>query len=178
MIKSVNTGIQKLIERFVRFSSSDYTMPVRHHHFYKIAEGDWINTLILMPVSEITEYMGMKQVTGKRQQIQSENPFDLCASIFWVIPEQANLWPDECHEPLPERTAHFSACFLLTYAGKVAEKIYWLGGGSVGEPLVAGALGSTEFQIKSSVWIAQILQKGMSRKPNWKVRESPAEIRN
>ncbi len=54
-------GYKKLIEALREIFQSDYTMPLRHHHFYKTPEGDE-NTLILMPVWN-SEYMGMKQVT-------------------------------------------------------------------------------------------------------------------
>lgn len=49
-----------LIDALRRIFLSDYTMPVRHHHFYHAGEAV-ANTLILMPVWN-DHYLGIKQV--------------------------------------------------------------------------------------------------------------------
>src|SRR3546814_5393253 len=49
-----------LIDAFRAMFLADYTMPVRHHHFYETDAGIE-NTLILMPVWN-ERYLGVKQV--------------------------------------------------------------------------------------------------------------------
>ena len=58
---------KKLIEALREIFQSDYTMPVRHHHFYQTDEGEE-NTLILMPVWN-NEYLGPKLGPSEAAQI-------------------------------------------------------------------------------------------------------------
>ncbi|WP_295117454.1 ornithine cyclodeaminase family protein [uncultured Chitinophaga sp.] len=66
MLQISNTDIEKsldcpsLIAALRDMFSSEFTMPLRHHHFYSLP-GGIDNTLILMP-SWNNEYMGIKQV--------------------------------------------------------------------------------------------------------------------
>jgi ornithine cyclodeaminase len=103
---------KKLIEALREIFQSDYTMPIRHHHFYKTSEGD-DNTLILMPVWN-DEYMGMKQVTVAPANANRNKP-----SIF----AQYILSDFKTGEPLammnateltcPKNGLHLRTCFFL-----------------------------------------------------------------
>ena len=63
---------KKLIEALREIFKTEYTQPVRHHHFYKTPAGDE-NTLILMPVWN-SEFMGLKQVTVALANAKNDLP--------------------------------------------------------------------------------------------------------
>ncbi|WP_339752665.1 ornithine cyclodeaminase family protein [Algoriphagus aquimarinus] len=143
-------GYTELIEALREIFQSDYTMPVRHHHFYKTAEGD-DNTLILMPVWN-SEYMGMKQVTVAPANASRNMP-----SIF----AQYILSNSKTGEPLAmmnatELTARRTACTSALAASylcrKDAENLLVVGGGSVAKHLVQAHLAVRSFK-KVSVWM-------------------------
>ncbi|SFB54168.1 bifunctional Delta(1)-pyrroline-2-carboxylate/Delta(1)-piperideine-2-carboxylate reductase [Algoriphagus aquimarinus] len=143
-------GYTELIEALREIFQSDYTMPVRHHHFYKTAEGD-DNTLILMPVWN-SEYMGMKQVTVAPANASRNMP-----SIF----AQYILSNSKTGEPLAmmnatELTARRTACTSALAASYLcredAENLLVVGGGSVAAHLVQAHLAVRNFK-KVSVWM-------------------------
>ena len=141
---------KKLIEALREIFQSDYTMPVRHHHFYKTSEGD-ANTLILMPVWN-DEYMGMKQVTVAPANANRNMP-----SIF----AQYILSDSKTGEPLAmmnatELTARRTACTSALASSYLcredAENLLIVGGGSVARHLVQAHRTVRNFK-KISVWM-------------------------
>jgi ornithine cyclodeaminase len=143
-------GYKKLIEALREIFQSDYTMPLRHHHFYKTPAGDE-NTLILMPVWN-GEYLGMKQVT-----VAPANARDNMPSIF----AQYILSDSKTGEPLAmmnatELTARRTACTSALAASylcrKDAENLLIVGGGKVAQHLVQAHLAVRNFK-KVSIWM-------------------------
>lgn len=143
-------GYTELIEALREIFQSDYTMPVRHHHFYKTAEGD-DNTLILMPVWN-SEYMGMKQVTVAPANASRDMP-----SIF----AQYILSNSNTGEPLAmmnatELTARRTACTSALAASYLcredAKNLLVVGGGSVAKHLVQAHMAVRNFK-KVNVWM-------------------------
>jgi len=141
---------KKLIETLREIFQSDYTMPVRHHHFYKTSEGD-DNTLILMPVWN-DKYMGMKQVTVAPANANRNKP-----SIF----AQYILSDSKTGEPLAmmnatELTARRTACTSALASSYLcredAENLVIVGGGFVAKHLVQAYLAVRNFK-KISVWM-------------------------
>jgi len=147
---SEHLDYKKLIEALREIFQSDYTMPVRHHHFYKTPEGD-DNTLILMPVWN-SEYMGMKQVTVAPANAKRNMP-----SIF----EQYILSDSKTGQPLAmmnateltsRRTACTSALASSYLSREDSENLLIVGGGSVAKHLVQAHLAVRNFK-KVSVWM-------------------------
>ncbi len=143
-------GYKKLIEALREVFQSEYTMPVRHHHFYKTPEGDE-NTLILMPVWN-SQYMGMKQVTVAPANAKANMP-----SIF----AQYILSNSKTGEPLAmmnatELTARRTACTSAMAASYLcredAENLLIVGGGKVAQHLAQAHLAVRNFK-KVSVWV-------------------------
>jgi ornithine cyclodeaminase/alanine dehydrogenase-like protein (mu-crystallin family) len=141
---------KKLIEALREIFQSEYTMPVRHHHFYKTAAGEE-NTLILMPVWN-SEYMGMKQVTVAPANAKANMP-----SIF----AQYILSNSKTGEPLAmmnatELTARRTACTSAMAASYLcredAENLLIVGGGKVAQHLAQAHMAVRNFK-KVSVWM-------------------------
>jgi len=143
-------GYKELIDALREIFQSDYTMPIRHHHFYNTPEGDE-NTLILMPVWN-SEYMGMKQVTVAPANANRNMP-----SIF----AQYILSNSKTGEPLAmmnatELTARRTACTSALAASYLcrenAENLLIVGGGKVAQHLAQAHLAVRNFK-KVSVWM-------------------------
>ena len=141
---------KKLIEALREIFLSEYTMPLRHHHFYKTPEGDE-NTLILMPVWN-SQYMGMKQVIVAPANANANLP-----SIF----AQYILSDSKSGEPLAmmnatEITARRTACTSALAASYLcredAENLLIVGGGKVAQHLAQAHLAVRDFK-KVSVWM-------------------------
>lgn len=139
-----------LIEALRDIFQTDYTMPLRHHHFYKTADDDE-NTLILMPVWN-NEYMGMKQVTVAPANARKNMP-----SIF----ARYQLSNAKTGEPLAlmnaaeltaRRTACTSALASSYLSRKESETLLVVGGGKVAQHLVQAHLAVRNFR-KVSVWM-------------------------
>lgn len=147
---SLYLGYKKLIEALRDIFQSDYTLPLRHHHFYKTPAGDE-NTLILMPVWN-SEFMGMKQVTVAPANAKQDMP-----SIF----AQYILSDSKTGEPLAlmnatELTARRTACtsaLASSYLSREdAEQLLIVGGGSVAKHLVPAHMAVRNYK-KVSVWM-------------------------
>jgi len=143
-------GYKELIETLREIFQSDYTMPLRHHHFYTTPGGDE-NTLILMPVWN-SEYMGMKQVTVAPANTKANMP-----SIF----AQYILSNSKTGEPLAmmnatELTARRTACTSALAASYLcrddAENLLIVGGGKVAQHLVHAHMAVRNFK-KVRVWM-------------------------
>ncbi|WP_425635877.1 ornithine cyclodeaminase family protein [Algoriphagus yeomjeoni] len=125
---------EKLIEALRDIFQSDYTMPVRHHHFYHTPEGIE-NTLILMPVWN-SEYLGMKQVT-----VVPANATQNMPSIFaqYILSDSKTGKPlaiMNATELTARRTACTSALASAYLSREDAENLLIVGGGSVAKHLV------------------------------------------
>jgi ornithine cyclodeaminase len=141
---------KKLIEALREIFQSDYTMPVRHHHFYKTPEGD-DNTLILMPVWN-TEYMGMKQVTVAPANANQNMPSIFAQYILSNSRTGEPLAMMNATELTARRTACTSALASSYLSREGAENLLIVGGGSVANHLVQAHLAVRNFK-KVSVWM-------------------------
>lgn len=140
----------KLIEALRDIFLSDFTMPVRHHHFYNTPAGDE-NTLILMPVWN-NKYMGMKQVTVAPANATANMP-----SIF----AQYILSDSKTGQPLAimnatELTARRTACTSALAASYLCREdvanLLIVGGGKVAQHLAHAHLAVRNYQ-KVSIWM-------------------------
>lgn len=141
---------KKLVKALSEIFQSDFTMPLRHHHFYKNQEGD-DNTLILMPVWN-NQYMGLKQVTVAPANANFNKP-----SIY----AQYILSNSKTGEPLAymnatELTARRTACNSALAASYLcredAENLLILGGGKVAQHLAQAHMAVRNFK-NVSVWM-------------------------
>jgi ornithine cyclodeaminase/alanine dehydrogenase-like protein (mu-crystallin family) len=143
-------GYKELIEALREIFQSDYTMPLRHHHFYNTPEGDE-NTLILMPVWN-SEYMGMKQVTVAPANAKANMP-----SIFaqYILSDSITGEPlamMNATELTARRTACTSALAASFLCREDAENLLIVGGGKVAQHLAQAHLAVRNFK-KVSVWM-------------------------
>jgi len=158
-------GYKKLIEALREIFQSDYTMPLRHHHFYKTSAGD-DNTLILMPVWN-NEYMGMKQVTIAPANADRDMP-----SIFaqYILSDSKTGQPlalMNAAELTSRRTACTSALASSYLCREDAENLLIVGGGKVAQHLIQAHLAVRNFK-KVSVWMRN----------NVKMKEFVASLKN
>ncbi|EAZ79314.1 bifunctional Delta(1)-pyrroline-2-carboxylate/Delta(1)-piperideine-2-carboxylate reductase [Algoriphagus machipongonensis] len=141
---------KKLIEELREIFKSDYTMPVRHHHFYKTEDGEE-NTLILMPVWN-NEYMGMKQVTVAPTNAKNNMPSIFAQYILSNSKTGQPLAMMNATELTARRTACASALASSYLSRKDAENLLIVGGGSVANHLVQAHMSVRNFK-KISVWM-------------------------
>lgn len=141
---------EQLIDALRSIFQSDYTMPLRHHHFYKSKAGE-DNALILMPVWN-ERFMGVKQVVVA----PNNHTVDLPA-IF----AQYTLMDTQTGEPLAQmnaaeltsrRTACTSALAASYLARKDVKHLLIVGGGKVARHL-AQAHSQVRAYTKISVWM-------------------------
>ena len=147
---SEHLDYKKLIEALREIFQSDYTMPVRHHHFYKTPEGD-DNTLILMPVWN-NEYMGMKQVTVAPANATRNMPSIFAQYILSDSKTGQPLAMMNATELTSRRTACTSALASSYLSREDSENLLIVGGGSVAKHLVQAHLAVRNFK-KVSVWM-------------------------
>jgi ornithine cyclodeaminase/alanine dehydrogenase-like protein (mu-crystallin family) len=141
---------KKLIEALREIFQSEYTLPVRHHHFYKTAAGDE-NTLILMPVWN-SEFMGLKQVT-----VAPTNTKDHMPSIFaqYILSDSKTGKPlayMNASELTARRTACTSALAASYLCREDAANLLIVGGGAVAKHLAQAHLAVRNFK-KVSIWM-------------------------
>lgn len=141
---------KKLIEALREIFLSDYTMPVRHHHFYQTEEGEE-NTLILMPVWN-KEYLGMKQVTVAPANASKNMPSIYAHYILSNSKTGQPLAMMNATELTARRTACTSALAASFLARKDAENLLVVGGGKVAQHLVQAHFAVRKFK-KVSVWM-------------------------
>lgn len=141
---------KNLIEALRKIFQSEYTMPLRHHHFYKTQEGDE-NTLILMPVWN-SQYLGLKQVTVAPANAKGNRP-----SIFaqYILSDSKTGQPlafMNATELTAKRTACTSALAASYLCREDAQNLLILGGGKVAQHLAQAHLAVRNFK-KVSVWM-------------------------
>lgn len=141
---------KKLIEALREIFQSDYTMPVRHHHFFQTAEGDE-NTLILMPVWN-SEFMGMKQVTVAPANASKNMPSIFAQYILSDAKTGQPLAMMNATELTARRTACTSALAASFLCREDAENLLIVGGGKVAQHLIQAHLAVRNFK-KVSVWM-------------------------
>ena len=141
---------KKLIEALREIFRSDYTMPVRHHHFYQTAAGE-DNTLILMPVWN-SEYMGMKQVTVAPANATQNMPSIFAQYILSNSRTGQPLAMMNATELTSRRTACTSALASSYLSREDSENLLIVGGGSVAKHLIQAHLAVRNFK-KISVWM-------------------------
>ncbi len=141
---------KKLIEALREIFQSDYTMPVRHHHFYQTEEGEE-NTLILMPVWN-KEYLGMKQVTVAPANASKNMPSIYAQYILSNSKTGQPLAMMNATELTARRTACTSALAASFLARKNAENLLVVGGGKVAQHLVQAHFAVRDFK-KVSIWM-------------------------
>lgn len=141
---------KKLIEALREIFKSDYTMPVRHHHFYQTDEGEE-NTLILMPVWN-KEYLGMKKVTVAPANASKNMPSIYAQYILSNSKTGQPLAMMNATELTARRTACTSALAASFLARKDAENLLVVGGGKVAQHLVQAHFAVRKFK-KVSVWM-------------------------
>ncbi|MBN7817728.1 ornithine cyclodeaminase family protein [Algoriphagus pacificus] len=141
---------KKLIEALREIFQTDYTMPVRHHHFYKTAEGDE-NTLILMPVWN-SQFMGMKQVTVAQANASKNMPSIFAQYILSDATTGQPLAMMNATELTARRTACTSALAASFLCKEDAENLLIVGGGKVAQHLIQAHLAVRNFK-KVSVWM-------------------------
>lgn len=141
---------KKLIEALREIFSSDYTMPVRHHHFYKTEDGTE-NTLILMPVWN-GEYMGVKQVTVAPANAERNIPSIFARYILSNSKTGESLAIMNATELTARRTACTSALASSFLSREDAENLLILGGGAVAKHLAQAHSAVRNFK-KVSIWM-------------------------
>lgn len=129
---------------------TDYTMPLRHHHFYKTEDGDE-NTLILMPVWN-NEYLGMKQVTVAPGNARQNMPSIFARYLLSNAKTGEPLALMNAAELTSRRTACTSALASSYLSRKDAENLLVVGGGKVAQHLAQAHLAVRNFK-KVSVWM-------------------------
>lgn len=129
---------------------SNYTLPLRHHHFYTNAEGNQ-NTLILMPVWN-EEYIGMKQVTVAPGNKEKNLPAVLAQYILSDAKTGQALALMNAAQLTSRRTACTSALASSFLSREDAENLLVVGGGSVAMHLVQAHLAVRKFK-KVSIWM-------------------------
>jgi ornithine cyclodeaminase/alanine dehydrogenase-like protein (mu-crystallin family) len=140
----------ELIEALRNIFLSDYTMPLRHHHFYTNAKGD-DNTLILMPVWN-KDYMGMKQVTVAPGNAKENLPAIFAQYILSDAKTGQPLAIMNASELTSRRTACTSALASSFLSREDAENLLVVGGGSVAKHLIEAHLAVRKLK-KIRVWM-------------------------
>jgi ornithine cyclodeaminase/alanine dehydrogenase-like protein (mu-crystallin family) len=140
----------ELIEALREIFRSDYTLPLRHHHFYENSVGDQ-NTLILMPVWN-KDYIGMKQVTVAPGNAKENLPAIFAQYILSDARTGQPLAMMNAAELTSRRTACTSALASSFLSRPDAENLLVIGGGSVAKHLIEAHLAVRDFK-KISVWM-------------------------
>ena len=141
---------KKLIDALREIFPSDYTMPLRHHHFYTTPEGEE-NTLILMPVWN-SHYMGMKQVTVAPANAKADMPSIYAQYILSNSKTGQPLAMMNAAELTARRTACASALAASFLCREDAQNLLIVGGGKVVQHLVHAHMAIRPFK-KVSVWM-------------------------
>lgn len=171
-----------LIKGLENIFLSDYTMPVRHHHFYTNRDGDH-NTLILMPVWN-KDYIGMKQVTVAPGNARENQPSIYAQYILSDARTGQPLAMMNAAELTSRRTACTSALASSYLSRKNSENLLIVGGGGVATHLIEAHLAIRNFR-KISVWmrdpqklsafITEFKKKGIDLQPVDDLKAAAAE---
>jgi ornithine cyclodeaminase/alanine dehydrogenase-like protein (mu-crystallin family) len=143
-------GYSELIEALRGIFLSDYTLPLRHHHFYENTDGEQ-NTLILMPVWN-HEYIGMKQVTVAPGNARENKPSVFARYILSDARTGQPLALMNAAELTARRTACTSALASSFLSRQNAENLLVVGGGAVAKHLVEAHMAVRPFK-KINIWM-------------------------
>lgn len=147
---SEHLGYAELINALKNIFLSDFTMPLRHHHFYKTEDGEE-NTLILMPVWN-EEYMGMKQVTVAPGNAKIDKPSIYAQYILSNSKTGQPLALMNAAEITCRRTACTSALASSYLSRKDSKNLLVVGGGKVAQHLVQAHSEVRDFET-INVWM-------------------------
>lgn len=125
---------KKLIEALHSMFRSDYQMPLRHHHFYPVADGSE-NTLILMPAWN-EKYLGNKQIILAPSNVQKGIPTVSALYTLFDVQTGQPLVMMNAEELTSRRTACTSALAAKYLAPVNAKTLLVLGGGKVAQHLI------------------------------------------
>jgi len=180
-----NLGYAGLIEALRAIFLSDYTMPLRHHHFYTTPEGHE-NTLILMPVWN-DQYMGVKQVTVAPGNADRGMPSIFARYTLSNTVTGEPLAMMNAAEITARRTACTSALAASFLARKTAGHLLVAGSGKVAQHLVQAHSVVRNFR-KISIWarnpakmhgmVTMLAQEGIQAEPveNLEVAARSADV--
>lgn len=124
----------QLIEALRAMFRSDYQMPLRHHHFYPVADGSE-NTLILMPAWN-EKYLGNKQIILAPSNAPKGIPTVSALYTLFDVHTGQPLVMMNAEELTSRRTACTSALAADYLAPKNAHTLLILGGGKVAQHLI------------------------------------------
>lgn len=122
-----------LIEALREIFKSEYTLPLRHHHFYTTPAGDE-NTLILMPVWN-SDFMGVKQVIVAPGNAKANQPAIHAQYILSDAKSGQPLAVMNATDLTARRTACTSALAASYLCRNDAENLLIVGGGKVAQNL-------------------------------------------
>ncbi len=124
----------KLIDALFDIFCSHYEMPLRHHHFYPVADGQE-NTLILMP-SWNEQYLGIKQIILAPGNTSKGIPTVSALYTLFDVETGKPLAMLNAEELTSRRTACTSALAARYLAPENPKVLLVLGGGRVAQNLV------------------------------------------
>ena len=142
-----------LIDALRNIFLSDYTMPVRHHHFYETDEGVE-NTFILMPVWN-DNYLGVKQVTVAPANSGKGLPAIHASYTLLDARTGVAMAQLDAAELTSRRTACTSALAASYLARRDAESLLVVGSGKVAQHLVQAHTAVRPYK-RVSVWARDI----------------------
>ncbi len=132
---------------------SDYTMPVRHHHFYQTRNAVE-NTLILMPVWN-DRYLGIKQVVVAPANGEKGLPAIHANYTLMDAVTGQPLAQLDAVELTARRTACASALAASYLARKDVESLLIVGGGKVAQHLIQAHAVVRSYK-RITIWTRQI----------------------
>lgn len=141
---------EKLIDALAEAFCSEYEMPLRHHHFYKVP-GIEENTLILMP-AWTQNYLGVKQVVLAPGNSALNLPATSAIYTLSDVKTGKAFAVMNAEELTSRRTACTSALAARHLARKDASTLLVLGGGKVAKHLIAAHCAVREYS-KIMVWM-------------------------
>lgn len=125
---------EKLIDALFDMFCSHYEMPLRHHHFYPVSDGQE-NTLILMP-SWNEQYLGIKQIILAPGNTAKGIPTVSALYTLFDVETGKPLVMLNAEELTSRRTACTSALAAKYLAPQHPKVLLVIGGGRVAQHLV------------------------------------------
>ena len=141
---------EELIDRLREMFVGEFTMPVRHHHFYTNREGQE-NTLILMPAWN-DKYIGIKQVVVAPENQGKGLPAIHATYTLLDALTGMPLAQMDAAGLTSRRTACTSALAASFLARENSHTLLIVGGGKVAEHLIQAHLTVRNYQ-RVMVWI-------------------------
>lgn len=140
----------KLIDALYEMFRSNYQMPLRHHHFYPVSDGQE-NTMILMP-SWNEELMGIKQIILAPGNPAKGLPTVSALYTLFKVETGQPLVMMEALELTSRRTACTSALAARYLAPQNAKNLLIIGGGQVASHLAQAHMKVRNYE-SVNVWM-------------------------